>query len=203
MKKPLIISLLFLLSQIVYCQSNKEIIYIDTNKQRLTLEEFEFIDKSNIVTIDEENDSVVLRKIYVRDHFYLRKHGHLDSLQHVQINNFLHKIIDSDYDEDKKTLIHLYSLNNENLERDIKYKRYWKAIKKRSHKYQTFLIGTKDSGVELNRKKKVYKDSYDLLKNLFFSDSKFQINHLFIKPNGDIIVYYGGEEILFILDESS
>jgi len=49
-------------------------------------------------------------------------------------------------------MIHLYSTNDVNIYKDSKNKNYWKWIKNNSNGYQSFLIGTKNSNIELNKK---------------------------------------------------
>lgn len=98
-------------------------------------------------------------------------------------------------------MIHLYR-NNENIYKDSKYKKYWKWIKRSSKQYQSFLIGTKDSQIEPNKKNHIYLDKKNLIEKLFFKSSDFKINHILIKPNGEVYIYFGLNDILHVLDWS-
>jgi len=174
----------------------KKIIYL-YNKLPITEAEFKSLDERKSYTKVMENDTAIIKSSYPH-----KVIGKLDSLQHVQINTYLEKIIGKDFDKNKMTIIHLYDQNNEKIANDANHKSYWNYIKKNSKKYQTFLIGTKDSELQNDPKKSIYLDFEDIFKNIFFKDSEFALNHLFIKPNGDIYIYYGIDDILYVLDLS-
>ncbi|WP_452225044.1 hypothetical protein [Lacinutrix chionoecetis] len=197
MQNILTIFLILLLSQSALGQKQKNVIYIDSNNEIITLNEFQSIDKRKIYTSEVKNDTAVITTVHLRKNI-----GKLDSLEHQQVRMLLSKIIGTEIDENKNIMIHLYSKKDKQIIKDKKYKKYWKWINNNSGLYQSFLIGTKNSGITTNRKKQIFVDDYNLLKKLFFSSSNFEINHLFIKPNGEIYIYYGGEDILDILDWS-
>ena len=190
-------TLIFLISITCFSQNfSKKTHYYFQNNQ-ITKAEFESLDNRKIYTRIIENDSSIIENIYLHKNI-----GKLDSIQFQQITMFLTKIIGSEFNQEKKTMIHLYGNNDENIYRDSKYKKYWKWIKNNSNRYQSFLIGTKDSQIEPNKKNHTYLDQYNLLVKLFFKSSDFKINHLLIKPNGEIYVYFGLNDILNVLDWS-
>lgn len=98
-------------------------------------------------------------------------------------------------------MIHLYRNQNQIYE-DADNTRYWDWIANNSAKYQSLLIGTKNSKINIDTSKRIYLDNYNVLENLFFSASKFEINHLLLKPNGEVYIFYGIDDILNVLDWS-
>lgn len=196
MKKTLT-TIIFFISITCFSQDlSKETLYYFQGNQ-ITKTEFESFDNRKIYTRTIENDSSSIEKIYLHKNI-----GKLDSIQLKQVTMFLTKIIGSEFNQEKKTMIHLYRENDKNIYSDSKYKKYWKWIKNNSKRYQSFLIGTKDSQIEPNKKKHIYLDQYDLIEKLFFQSSDFKINHLLIKPNGEIYIYFGLNDILHVLDWS-
>ena len=192
-----LLSLLFLTASLIsYSQEVSKKNYYLLDNQKIPEELFETLDKKKIFTRKVENDTAVIKYIYRRKNF-----SQLDSTQHVQTKKILSKITNFDFDENVKTMIHLYK-NDEQIYKDAEYKKYWRWIKKNSDRYQAFLIGTRNSGVQAQGKKHIYLDSYDFLNNVFFENSDFEINHLLIKPTGEIYVYYGINDILHVLDWS-
>lgn len=196
MKKNLNL-LIFLISITCFGQNfNKKTLYYFQNNQ-ITKAEFESLDNRKVYTKTIENDSSIIENKYLHKNV-----GKLDSIQFHQIAMFLKKIIGSEYNQENKTMIHLYSNNDENIHKDSKYKKYWKWIKNNSNRYQSFLIGTKESQIKPNEKNHIYLDEYNLIEKLFFQSSDFKINHLLIKPNGEIYIYFGLNDILQVLDWS-
>ncbi|MFD2823940.1 hypothetical protein ACFS5M_09680 [Lacinutrix iliipiscaria] len=189
--------IIFLISINCFCQnSNKKTYYYYQNNE-IDKTVFESIDNRKYYTRKIENDSSIIKNIYNHKNI-----GILDSIKLKQITMFLTKIIGPEFNQEKKTMIHLYRKNNKNIYKDSKYKRYWKWIKNNSDRYQSFLIGTKDSQIEPNKQKHIHFDNYDLLEKLFFQSSQFKINHLLIKPDGEIYIYFGLDDILNVLDWS-
>lgn len=160
--------------------------------------EFESYKSSKTYTRKVEDDAAITETLYLHKNI-----GKLDSLQHQQVTMFLSKIIGSDYKANKKTMIHLYRKEGTQIKKDSKQKKYWKWIKSNSKEYQSFLIGTKNSRINPEPENHIYYDSYDLLEKLFFKNSDFEINHLLIKPNGDLYIYFGLDDILNVLDWST
>ncbi|HLT53331.1 MAG TPA: hypothetical protein VKZ97_05560 [Flavobacteriaceae bacterium] len=160
--------------------------------------EFESYKSSKTYTRKVEDDAAITETLYLHKNI-----GKLDSLQHQQVTMFLSKIIGSDYKPNKKTMIHLYRKEGAQIKKDSKHKKYWKWIKSNSKEYQSFLIGTKNSRINPEPENHIYYDSYDLLEKLFFKNSDFEINHLLIKPNGDLYIYFGLDDILNVLDLST
>ncbi|TQD39787.1 hypothetical protein [Haloflavibacter putidus] len=180
-----------------FAQEKKEIFYLVSEKQILTEQTYKTLDQRKIFTKTVENDSTIVTEIFPR-----KNTAQLDSTQHQQIKMFLSKIIGKDYNPEKNTMLHLYSDNTEKVKNDLKHKKYWRYIRKNKRKIQAFLIGTKNSGIQANPKKHLYHDPYNLLHNLFFKDSEFKMNHLCIKPNGEVLIFYGLESNLHALDWS-
>lgn len=194
--KLFIILLSLLASQITFSQTKKKIVYFDSENQEITSNQFKSLDDRKVYVRESENDSTIIRTVVQR-----KSIGQLDSIQHSQITMLLTKIIGDEFDGNKDTMIHLYS-NPSNLGRGINNVRYWQWIKNNTSRVQSFLMGTKDSGIQANPEKHLFIDEYNIFKNVFFKDSEFSINHIFIKSNGEIYIYYGGEDILGILDWS-
>lgn len=175
----------------------KKIIYL-YNKLPITEAEFKSLDERKSYTKVMENDTAIIKSSYPH-----KVIGKLDSLQHVQINTYLEKMIGKDFDKNKMTMIHLYSQNDERIKKDSRLDRQWKYVRKHSKELQAFLIGTKDSQIEKKPKHHIYLDTNNVFKNFFFKDSNFSINHVFINPNGDIYIYYGLDDIVNVLDWST
>lgn len=196
MKKNLS-TLIFLISITCFSQNfNKKTYYYFQNNE-ITKTDFDSLDNRRIYTRIIENDTSIIKNIYLHKNI-----GKLDSIHLRQITMLLTKIIGSEFNQEKKTILHFYSKNDKNIYRDSKYKKYWKWIKNNSSRYQSFLIGTKDSQIKPNKKKHIYLDQYGLIEKLFFKSSDFEINHLLIKPNGEIYIYFGLNDILHVLDWS-
>jgi|TARA_B110000259_G_C13849821_1_gene336306 hypothetical protein len=196
MKKNLT-TIIFLISITCFSQNFSKKIQYNLKNDKITKAEFESLDNRKIYIRTIENDSSIIKNIYLH-----KKIGKLDSIQFHQITMFLTKIIGSEFNKEKKTMLHLYRNNDDNIYKDSKYKKYWKWIKNNSNRYQSFLIGTKESQIEPNKKNHIYLDQYNLIEKLFFQSSDFKINHLLIKPNGEIYVYFGLNDILHVLDWS-
>lgn len=199
MKKALTILFALFFSQILISQNSKEVIYVNSNNQQISQKELNLLKetKKYVFLQEVENDTLLLKRVFVR-----KNYGELDSLQHEQIKMFLAKIIGSNFDGGKDIMIHLYTQKGKNVQKDKKHEKYWKWIEKNKDDHQAYLFGTKDSGITPDKENHMYIDTYNLLHNLFFTKSPFKINHLYIKPNGEIYIYYGGEDILGILDWS-
>lgn len=184
-------------SLILFCQNKKTIQYIDYNGKEVTEEQFNSYDKTKVFERIIENDSILIKKI-----FLVKVIASLDSIQLQKLNNFLTETLENRFDKNKNTLIHLYNQNNNKIYKDLKNKKYWKYIKSISGEFQSFMIGTKNSQINEDKNLGIYIDKNDLLYDSFFKDFGFQINHLLIKPNGDIYIYYGVEDIIYVLDHS-
>lgn len=197
MKKLITILFFVLVIHSSWSQNEKDIIYLDNNNAQLTKKEFQSLNSKDVYIFEEWNNGIQYRKVV-----YKKNYAKLDSIKLNQIKALLSKIIGSDYLPTKNTMIHLYSEKDEFLIASIKNRKYWNWIRKNDKKFQAFLIGTKDSGIKKQSKNHVFSDNYDILKNLFFSDFDFKINHLFLKPNGEVLIYYGDNDILKILDWS-
>jgi hypothetical protein len=195
-EKGFLLLLIVLLSVPVYGQL-KDTIYVGPNDEKMNKRAYTSFENRNHYKLGFENDTLYIRKIFPR-----KSAAKLDSIKHQQLKQILLKITDSEYDETRTTMLHVYRKNNGKTEKDIKYKRYWDYIERHPKWLQSFLIGTKNSGLEGNAKKHVYIDSYDLLHNLFFRNSPFDINHLSINPKGEVRIFYGTDDILYILDAS-
>lgn len=196
MKKNLS-TILILISITCFGQnSNKRNLYYFQNNE-ITKKEFKSLDSRKVYTQKTKNDSLIIENTYLH-----KNRDKLDSIQHKQITMLLTKIIGSEFKQDKKTILHFYRKNKRNIYKDSKHKKYWKWIKNNSSRYQSFLIGTKDSQIKLDKKNHIYIDEYNLFEKLFFQNSNFEMNHLLIKPNNEIYIYFGLNDILYVLDWS-
>lgn len=197
--KILLIILIGFGSHTIFGQLKNGVFYLKQgNIQSLetTLMELNRDDSEKFCVMETRTDSTITQSIVSR-----KKSVQLDSIEHKQLMMFLSKVIGRKFDDNKNTLIHLYN-SDKNISENIKYKHYWNWIKRHKSKYQSFLIGTKNSGIKTDSRKHVFLDNYNLLENLFFKNSTFDINHVSIKSNGEIYIYYGIEDILWVLDWS-
>jgi len=192
MKKILTLSILCFLFKNIFSQ-NKKTIYLNQYDVEVSEKQFNSFNKKEVYIKESENDTLLIKKIIFKKNI-----GTLKPKQHKQVNQILFKIIGSSFDLKKNTIIHFYNKNNKALKKDLKNKRYWGWIKTNSQKIQSFLIVSKES--EITKDKHIYIDSLDLLRKVFFSNNDFNINHLYIEPNGDISIFYGDDDILKILD---
>jgi hypothetical protein len=174
--------------------NKKSRFYFQNNE--ITKTEFETIDNRKTYTIRTTNDSLTSKTKYLHKNI-----SKLDSIQLRQITMYLKKIIGFEFEQGKNTMIHLYRKNDINVYEDSKHKKYWNWIKK-SKKYQSFLIGTKNSKIKMVNQNHIYIDQLNLIERLFFQTSHFEINHLLIKPTGEIYIYFGMNDILRVLDWS-
>jgi len=195
MKKTLTISILCFVFQNVFSQNKRETIYLDQYDFKISKKQFNSINKKEVYIKKIENDTLITKKI-----IYRKNIGTLKPKQHEQINQILFKIIGSSFDLKKNTMIHFYNKNSKALKKDLKNRSYWSWIRTNSHRIQAFLIASKES--EIIKGKHIFFDTSDLLRKVFFSNNEFNINHLYIKPNGDILIFYGDDDILKILDSS-
>lgn len=186
MKKKTIIVLIALC--IISCSSSKTI-YFGPENNKISSEEFKALDNSKVRFLKIKSDTATIHLAI----FLTQKQQRIDTI--------FANIIGPEYDNRKNTMIHLYSENTPKIEEDAKRERYWSWIKANSN-IQAFLIGTKNSGVETNENMHIYLDRDNLLKDLFFENSTFNINHIYVKPSGEYELYYGEEDILAILDRS-
>lgn len=192
-------SLYLIASLLVFgmCYSQKnDTTYIDLDGKKVNRIQFDALEQSNIRVVIHDFP-FKLTKIA----FSKRNVGQLDSIQTSQISMYLQKIIGPEYDKSKKTLLHLYKQNSEQISEASKEKKYWSHYKDRKE-FQAFLLVSKSSGMVKNEKKHVYSDEYGLIENLFFKKSKYDINHLVIKPSGEIYIFYGTSNLSYILDYS-
>ena len=194
MRKIFIIILLISFTNI-YSQKKK--LYFDNYNNEISFKRFEELKEKNIEIQWAENDTILIQKI-----FYKQKVVKLDSIQLKQVQQFLSKIIGEDYTYEKRTVIHLFDSPNNVFKKSINYKKYWNYIRRNRKKLQSFIIGTKNSGIQKNKNFYVFLDQYDMLRKLFIPDSMFEINHIFIEPNGINKIFYGYDDILTMLDFS-
>lgn len=195
MKKNVFIALITLF--IASCDSSK-IIYFDQNNNEISSDEFNALNKNKVRVYTVEKDTAIIKRAYILNKYI----GQLDSVQQQQVAVSLSKIIGSKFDKNKNTMIHLYSEDSQKLKQDATYRKYWSWIKENSDDEQSYLIVGKNSGVETNEKRHIYKDKDNVIKKMFFSDSSSKMNHLYLKPSGEFYLYYGGADIIHVLDWS-
>ena len=126
--------------------------------------------------------------------------GKLTQTENEQVRLMIEKIIGKDIDRNKVISIHLYKKNDKNLQHDIKYKRYWKWVKKNPSRIEGYLIGNKDSGIIPSPEKHVYVDSYNFFYNTFFGNSELDYNHIIFKTDGTYKLYHGNYDNLGVID---
>jgi hypothetical protein len=194
MKIIFIVAVLFSWVQTVTCQNKKQIVYMNSNGVEISEKDYRALNSRETFIKETENDSLIFKTIFQRKNII-----QLDSIGHNQFKMFLKKIIGEDFYDYKHTIIHLYR-SSDKLYKDVSNKGYWEWIETNSNKYQSFFIGTKDSDINVEKNKHIYVDEYDYLKKLFFKNSDFSINHIFLKPNGEIYYYFGIENIVYVLD---
>ncbi|WP_055435689.1 hypothetical protein [Lacinutrix algicola] len=186
MKNLIFLLLILIYSQNCSAQKSKKTIYLDEKNKEISKEKFKSIDKNKLYIIKSKSDNQRIKKI-----IYKENYSKLDSNQLNQVYSALKKIIGSDFNPNKNTLIHLFDENNKHLEKVLENERYWSWIYAHSDKIQSYVFGSKDSEIKEDITKSVFFDKYDLIKNLFITNKDFKINHVFIEPNGKIIVFYG------------
>lgn len=187
--------LILLFSFAAFSQAQDKPTYFYLENEEIDKDQFAKLDERKTYHKEVVTDTAVFVKAYQH-----RNIGQLDSVQHAQINVFLEKNIGKKYDSNRKNMIHLYAKNDDKIQKDAQFKKYWKWISRNRDRYNSYLIGTKTSQIEADQKNHMYIDSYDLLRNLFFKDSDFDINHLLIKPSGEVYVFFGMDDILGVLD---
>lgn len=178
-------------------QSVQKHIYLDNYNNKLTSEKFNELRTKNVTIQKTHKKDISIQKI-----LYKQKVVELDSIQLNQIQQLLEKMTNNSFSETKNTMIHIFESNNEIYSQSIENKRYWRWIKTNRKRTQAFLIGSRDSNIVTNSKKNTYVDELDILKKIFFTDSRFKINHIYLEPNGTVKVFYGYDDILKILDYS-
>lgn len=193
MSKKLLTFFLFFIVAICHSQKKKTI-YVDLNNEEISKESF---NKATTYLEVTENDTLIINKILSRKNYVK-----LDSITHKLIIDNLKLILENGLDENKIIMIHLYDKNDSKIKSEIKNKKYWNWIESNSTKVNSFLVGTKDSGIMNNPKKHLFYDNSDFIKTVFFQNSKFEVNHLCINPNGETYIYYGLDDNLHILDWS-
>ncbi|MCX7549435.1 hypothetical protein [Xanthomarina sp. F2636L] len=175
--------------------ANKKVKYADAKGVYISEKRFNECLKAGYPTTTIEEDRIIV-------HFLSRNYfeGKLTQTENEQVRLMVEKIVGKDIDSNKTIAIHLYKKNDKQLQRDIKYKRYWKWIKKNPNRIEAFLIGNKDSGIIPNPEKHVYVDSYNFLNNTFFNNSELDYNHLAFKPDGTYRLFLGEYDILGVID---
>jgi len=126
--------------------------------------------------------------------------GQLTQVENEQVRLMIEKIVGYDIDRNKAIGIHLYKKNDKKLQHDIKYKRYWRWIKKNPKSIEGFLIGYKNSGIVPDPGKHVYVDTYNFFYNTFFNISELDYNHVVFKQDGTFKLYHGNYDILGAID---
>lgn len=194
--KSLYLILLFVSSlQIANGQTYIKTIYHNEYGEEITSEESAEANPYQYYLKVVETETYIIKTLQSRKH-----EVQFDSIQFVQLKLFLKKITGEGFDERKNTMIHLY--RTDDLKNDDQNKAYWNWVHEHSESLQSFLVGTKNSGITAKPKKQVYLDEYDMLDKLFFKGSDYDLNHLYIQPNGTIFFFYGMDDISAALDSS-
>ena len=196
--KPLIISFLlscFVPTNVLGQNSKKKVKYADAKGIYISEKKF-----NECLIAGYPTQTIVEDEITV--HFLSQNfiEGKLTQTENEQVRLMIEKIVGKDINRNKAIGIHLYKKNDKNLQHDIKYKRYWKWIKKNPNRIEGYLIGNKDSGIIPNPEKHVYVDSYNFFYNTFFNNSELDYNHIIFKPDGTYKLYHGNYDNLGVID---
>ncbi|WP_417857485.1 hypothetical protein [Xanthomarina gelatinilytica] len=195
---------LILFFEIIFCfvtvntfgqNASKKVKYADANGVYISEKKFnECLNAGYPIKTIEEDEITV--------HFLSQNfiEGKFTQTENEQVRLMINKIVGYDIDRNKAMSIHLYKKNDKKLKHDIKYKRYWRWIKKNPNRIEGILIGYKDSGIVPNPEKHVYVDSYNFFYNTFFKKTELDYNHVVIKPDGTYKLYHGNYDILGVLD---
>ena len=194
--KNALTAFIFFISIVSFSQSNKHTFYYFQN-QEITKSDFETFNPNKIYVKTIENDTAIVELVNLR-----KTIGKLDSISFRQVKMLLSNIIGDEFNPHKNTLVHLYRENNNNIYTDSQYRKYWKHIKSHSKKYQAYLLTNNESHRVEDKNEHIFIDAYNVLDKLFFQASDAQLNHFFLKPNGEIYTYFGIDDILDILDWS-
>lgn len=193
MKQALII-LICLFNLFSFGQVKKKSQYYFLEFEKISEAEYKNLNVEKFFFKKVENDTSTIQIAYF--HKIIRE---LDSAQLKHVNVFLKGLIGEKFDEKKTSIIHIYN-DKKKLYKDVKYEKYWNFIKNNSEKYQSYLIATNELDIENDKDKNIFKDGKNFLKDMFFQGFDFKINHLSIKPNGEVYVYREIDDILKVLD---
>jgi hypothetical protein len=175
--------------------SNKDVKYADAKGVYISEKKFNECLKAGYPTKTIEEDGITIH--FLSQNFIVDK---LTQTENEQVRLIIDKIVGKDIDRNKAISIHLYKKNDKKLQHDIKYKRYWRWIKKNPNRIEAFLIGDKNSGITPNPEKHVYIDSYNFFYNTFFNNSELDYNHIIFKPDGTYKLYHGNYDNLGVID---
>jgi hypothetical protein len=197
MKHLLIVFTLLFIFQNSFSQDNRRTRYVNQNDEEITKAQFDSVNRREVYLKKYKSDTLITHKF-----IYRKNYGELNTIQQKQINQLLTNILGDNFDNNKFTIIHLFDENDKALKKGIKNKKYWNWIERNSNKFQAYLIVSEALGIKKNEKKQLYIDVANKIKSVFFHNSEFKINHVFIQPNGEITVFYGNDDILYVLDSS-
>ncbi|WP_417873647.1 hypothetical protein [Xanthomarina gelatinilytica] len=179
----------------------KEVKYINIDGEHISERKYNKCIKKGFIDNIIENEEYIVH--YLSYNLY---EGKLTTIEHEQIRLMIEKIVGKEIDSNRTILIHLYNKNDQQLNIDINYSRYWYQVEKSRERtikiFDSFLIGNKDSGITPNPENHVYVDSYNFLNNTFLNNSKLDYNHISIRPDGTYKIFKGFYDILFVLDMS-
>jgi hypothetical protein len=175
--------------------AKKTIKYVDLKGNYISEKKYNSYLKDGFLSKPFENYATIDHHLYMNTY-----EGKLTPPEDAQVKLMIEKIVAKEIDINKTILIHLYNKNDEQLQHDINYKRYWNWLKKNPNRIESYLIGNKDSGIVPNPEKHVYVDSYNFFYNTFFKKTELDYNHVVIKPDGTYKLYHGNYDILGVLD---
>jgi len=182
-----------------FCHSQKDTVYTDLEGKKISQKEFYKLDDTNISIKIHDFTTPIVKSAYS-----VRRVRQLDSTQLFQINMYLEKVIGSKYNKTKINVIHHFRSSGNEIKEACNDKDYWLRLKTvLKQKYSSYIFGEKNSGVIKNSKKHIYIDEYNLIENIFFKKSDYNINHIVLKPSGEVSVFYGTSDLLYVLDSSS
>ncbi|WP_452602686.1 hypothetical protein [Pontimicrobium sp. MEBiC06410] len=197
MRNIFIIFNFVLLFQNGFSQNQRKTVYLNQNNEEVTKSQFDSIDKKKVYLRKNKTDTLITHK-----YIYRKNYGELNPTQQKRVNQLLKSTIGNSFDENKYTMIHFFDEESKALKKGMKNEKYWSWIKRNSNRFQAFFIASKTVGIKKNKQRQLYIDTTNKIRDVFFFNSDFKINHVFIQPNGKIIVFYGNDNILYILDAS-
>lgn len=171
----------------------KKTIYLFNNKE-ITQSEFNKLNLNKFFIKETEFDSIIVKDIRLNKILV-----NLNDKEKESFFKFIEKNTNKKFNKQKQTLIHFYSLKERIPKNDPNFRSYKNWLQDNSSKYQSYIFLKPNS--EKNRKR-IFIDKDNFIENLFFSKSPFDINHIFINSKQEIYVYYGIEDLLFVLDWS-
>jgi hypothetical protein len=156
---------------------------------------FNKLNPYKVYVIDFVTDSTVTKEAFSRN-----VEVELDSLQFIQIKTHIAKLTSQKYNPNKTAIFHLFSGDTNEANKIFHNERYWNFQEEHNFPVQSFILSEKDVALKDEPSNFFYLDERQFLEKLFFKNSIFNINHLIIKPDGNMLLIYGIQDIGYPLD---